>query len=157
MITFLRQCTTDTGSFRCDVDSNIDGGSLSDSPGIWEDSSRCSWWIRLLIGRNNYSRSCAKKLGGGWEREKVKRTTKRYDDDGHSKVIGLRLMLLAAAVIVAAKPPRPPKETYAKRKRYYSVGTGRKYSQLCVVWNRMDTKLYGAFSPLKCKIQGVGG
>ena len=39
---------------------------------------------------------------------KVQRASKRYDDDGHSKVIGLKLLLLAA-VITAAKalPPQP--------------------------------------------------
>ena len=64
----------------------------------------------MLIGRNNYSRSCANKLGGGWEREKVQRAAKRYDEgDGHSKVIGLRLLLLAA-VIMAAKSAPPTNE-----------------------------------------------
>ena len=32
MITFLRYCTTDSGSFQCDVDRNLDGVSLSDRP-----------------------------------------------------------------------------------------------------------------------------
>ena len=70
MITVLRYCTTDSGSFQCDVERNQDGGSLSDNPDTGEDSSTCSSWIRLLIVRNNYSRSRARKLGGGgWERE----------------------------------------------------------------------------------------
>ena len=52
----------------------------------------------MLIGRNNYSRSRAKELGGGWEREKLQRTAKRYGYDGHGKKVRLRLLLLAAVV-----------------------------------------------------------
>ena len=37
--------------FRSDLDGKIDEGSLSDDPETVEGSSRCSWWIRLLIGR----------------------------------------------------------------------------------------------------------
>ena len=58
----------------------------------------------MLIGRENYGRSCANKLGDGWERDKVQRAAKGYD--GYSKVFGWRL-LLAAAVIMAAKAPPP--------------------------------------------------
>ena len=50
--------------------------------------------------------SCANKLGGGWEREKVQQEAKRYADDGHSKGIGLRLLMLAAVIMAAkALPP----------------------------------------------------
>ena len=52
----------------------------------------CGPWTRWLIR----IRSCADKLGNGWEKEKVQRTAKRYDDDGHGKDVGLRLLLLAA-------------------------------------------------------------
>ena len=61
----------------------------------------------MLVGRITVERSCANKLGGGWEREKVKRAAKRYDDDGHSKYIGLGLLLLAAVIMAAkALPPQ---------------------------------------------------
>ena len=48
-------------------------------------------------------------LGGGWERAKVQRAAKRYNDDRHSEVIGLKLLMLAA-VIMATKAPPPPNE-----------------------------------------------
>ena len=51
----------------------------------------CDSLIRWLVNR---SRSCADKLGGGWERDTVQRTTKRYDDDGHGRDVGLRLCCL---------------------------------------------------------------
>ena len=66
--------------------------------------------------KNNYSRSCANKFGGGWEREKVQRAAKRYDDDDHNKVIRLRLLLIAA-VNMAAKALPPPTNTRPRTKR----------------------------------------
>ena len=59
----------------------------------------CDSWIRWLVSRN---KSCADKLGGGWERDEVQRTAKRYDDDGHGKGVGLRRLLLAAVLMLAA-------------------------------------------------------
>ena len=71
----------------------------------------------MLIERNNYSsRSCTNKLEGGWEREKVQRAAKRYDDDDHNKVIRLRLLLIAA-VNMAAKALPPPTNTRPRTKR----------------------------------------
>ena len=58
----------------------------------------------MLIGRNNYSRSCATKLERGWERKKVQRAAELNDDEGYSKVIGLRLLLLVAAIMAAKAP-----------------------------------------------------
>ena len=81
------------------------GGSLSDIPETVEDSSRCSSWIWLLIASINYSRRCANKVGRGWEREKVQRAAKRYDDDGHNRVVGLRLLLLVADIMTAKALP----------------------------------------------------
>ena len=69
-----------------------------------------------VADRNNYSRSCANKLGGVWERDKVQRVAKHYDDDGHSKVIGLRLLPLAA-VIMAAKALPPQTNIHKMTKR----------------------------------------
>ena len=62
----------------------------------------------MLIGGNNYnSRSCANKLGGDWEREKVQRAAKRYDEKRHSKYIWLRQLLLADVIMEAkALPPQ---------------------------------------------------
>ena len=62
------------------------------------------------------TRSCAGKLGGGWERDEVQRTAKRYDNDVHGKDVGLRLLLLAA-VIAAAKalPPQTELRQIPKR------------------------------------------
>ena len=54
-------------------------------------------WIRWLVGR---IRCCDDKLGGGWERDVVQRTAKRYDDYGHGKDVGLRLLLLAVVITV---------------------------------------------------------
>ena len=51
--------------------------------------------------RSNYSRSCANKLGGGWEREKVQRAAKRNEDDDYSKAIGLRLLLRPVVTMAA--------------------------------------------------------
>ena len=49
-----------------------------------------------VADRKNHGRSCANKLGGSWEREKIQRAVKRYHDDGDSKVIGLRLVAAKA-------------------------------------------------------------
>ena len=41
--------------------------------------------------------------------ENVQREAKRYDHDGHSKSLGLRLLLLLiSTVILAARPLAPP-------------------------------------------------
>ena len=39
---------------------------------------------------------------------KVQRTAKRYDDDGHGKDGGLRLLLLAAVIMAAKKKSASP-------------------------------------------------
>ena len=83
----FRYCTTDSGRFQGDVDRQVDGGSLSDSFKIGEDSSRCSQWIQVLIERKSCTRACANKLGCDEEKSKVQRVAKRYDEDGHSKGI----------------------------------------------------------------------
>ena len=58
----------------------------------------------MLIEINIYSKSCANKLGGGWEGEKAHRAAKRYHVD--SKEIGSTLLLLAP-VVIAAKSLHP--------------------------------------------------
>ena len=146
-----------SGTFQWDLDRTFDGRKLSESPGIGEDSSRCRWWILLLIGRTNYSRSCSDKLGGGWGRDKVQRATKRYDDDGHSRDVGLRLLLLAAVVVATkALSTQTNVRQMTQRQLLSRVGSGRRYSLLCVVWSRNNAKLHGVFSALKFEAQGVG-
>ena len=58
----------------------------------------CDSWIRWLVSR---IRSCADKLGGGWESDEVQRSANRYDDDGHGVYIRLRLLLLAVVIMEA--------------------------------------------------------
>ena len=63
----------------------------------------------------NYS--CANKLGGGWEREKIQRAFRRYDN-GRGNDIGSRLLLLAVAIMAArALPP----QTDRRRKKRLDV------------------------------------
>ena len=46
----------------------------------------------------------------------MQRAAKRYDDDGHGKVIGLRLLLLAASIMAAkALLPQPNIRQTTKR------------------------------------------
>ena len=60
---------------------------------------------------------------------KVQRTAKRYDDDGHSNGVGLRLQLLAAVIMAArALSPHTNRRRLTKKR-----GTGLKYSHACVV------------------------
>ena len=69
------------------------------------------------------------KLRGGREKDAIRRTTKRYDDDGGGKYVGLRLPLFAAVVMAARAPPPQTSRRRQTKKR----GAGRKYSQLCDV------------------------
>ena len=63
----------------------------------------CGSWIRRRVSR---IRSCADKLGNGWDKDEVQRTAKRFDNNGHGKDVGLRLLLLAAVIVAArALPP----------------------------------------------------
>ena len=107
----------------------------------------CGSWIRWMVSRII---SCPDKLGGGREREELQRTARRYDDEGHGKYVGLRLLLLAAvAMAPRALPPQTNRRRMKKKK-----GTGRKCSQLCLVQG------YGAFNLLilkvLCKVHVVG-
>ena len=60
------------------------------------------------------------KLGGGWERDNLQRTAKRYGDDGHGKGVGLRLLLLAAVIMSARSLP-------PQTNRQASNGTERRH------------------------------
>ena len=141
MIAYIRYCTMDPGNFQWDVDRKPDGRSLSDSPESGEDSSRCSCWIRLLIGRNSCSRSCTDKLGGGWERKYSERR-RATATTATAKLLGYDCCGLL--LFFWRRKCSPHKRTYAKWPRDYSGGKGRKYSQLCVAWSRMDSELHNA-------------
>ena len=52
--------------------------------------------------------------------KKIQRTATCYDDDGHSKGIGLRLLLLTA-VVMAAKAPPPQNEHISDNERMTKV------------------------------------
>ena len=45
------------------------------------------------------------KSGAGQEREKLRRTAMRYDDDDHDQYVGQRPLLLAAVSLTAREPP----------------------------------------------------
>ena len=94
--------------------------------------------VDAVGGFGGWSVGCAIKRGGRWDRAKVQQATEHYDDDGHGKDIGSRLLLLAAAINMAAKafPPQVNRCRRTKRR-----GTERKYSQHCVVQSQMDTEL----------------
>ena len=77
----------------------------------------CGSWIRWLVSR---IRICVDKLGGGWERDNLQRTAKRYGDDGHGKGVGLRLLLLAAVIMSARSLP-------PQTNRQASNGTERRH------------------------------
>ena len=86
----------------------------------------CSSWVRWLVNSN---RSCADKLGGGWEKYELQRTTKRYVEDGPGEDVELRLLLLVLVILAArALPPHTN-----RRRRTKKGGTGRKYPRLCVM------------------------
>ena len=57
---------------------------------------------------------------------KVQRTTKRYDDDGDGKCIGLRLLLLAAVVMAARALPLQNEQTSNDKEKRHEA----KYPQL---------------------------
>ena len=65
-------------------------------------------WSKDPVDGLSGIRSCADKLGGGWERDKVQRTAKRYDDDGHGKGVRFRLFLLAAVAMRRERFPHKP-------------------------------------------------
>ena len=91
----------------------------------------CGSWHRRLVSR---IRSCAVKRGGGREKNKTQRTAKRYDDDGHGKDVGLRL-LAACCCYYVGESASPQTNRY---RTTTESGTGRKRSQLCVMY------VYGA-------------
>ena len=110
----------------------------------------------MLIGRNNNSRSCANKLEGGWEREKVQRAAKRYDSDGHSKYIGLRLLLLAA-VVMATKALPQQKSSRQMTKKLLLIVYVR--GEILAALRRVNPDGYGApwcFEPISTQSSGWG-
>ena len=87
-------------------------------------------------------------LGRGWEREKVQRAAKPYDDDGHSKVITLRLLLLAAVIMVTKALP-PQTNIRRMTRRLLSCRYGAK---MLVALRRVEPDGHGApwcFQPIK--------
>ena len=85
----------------------------------------CFSWIRWLVSR---IRTCADKLCGGWKRDEVQRTAKRYDDDSDGQYVGMGLLLLA--VVMAARALHPQT---SRRRRTRKRDKRRKHSQICVV------------------------
>ena len=113
------------------------------------------WWIRLLIETNNYSRSCAKKLGGGWERDKAQRAAKRYDDDRHSKYMSLRLLLLYAVVVEAKALPLQTNLRYMTK----SQVSCRYGANVLAALSRVEPDEHGppwCFQHIEINTQGVG-
>ena len=80
----------------------------------------CGSWIRWLVSR---IRICADKLGGGWERDKVQRTAKPCDDDGHGKNVGLRLPLLFVVIMTARALPPQRRDVEWQRKEAQGENT----------------------------------
>ena len=110
----------------------------------------CDSWIWWLVSR---VRSCADKLGGRWERESTV-TAKLYDDVGHGKDVGLRMLLPAAGIMAArALPPQKNRGRMAKKR-----STEREYSKPCVM-QRYGVALcsFNLLVPkVMCRMQGVG-
>ena len=94
-------------------------------------------WTRWLINR---IRSCADKLGGGWERE-VQRTARAYDNDGHGKDVGLRLQCCCLLLLVWRRERFPHKRTDIKRQRKEARGENTRSSRSC-----NDTELHCVLS-----------
>ena len=69
-----------------------------------------------MVGRR--IRSCVDTLGDAWERDKVERTAKHYDDDDHGKYVELRLLPLASVILAArALPPQTNRRRIIKTSR----------------------------------------
>ena len=61
--------------------------------------------VDAVGGFGGWSVGCAIKRGGRWDRAKVQQAAEHYDDDGHGKDIGSRLLMLAAVTAARALPP----------------------------------------------------
>ena len=63
-------------------------------------------------------RSCADRLGGGWERNELPRTANRHDG-GHGDGVGLRLLVHAAVILTAKSlPPQPDTRPMARKEAH---------------------------------------
>ena len=113
----------------------------------------CGSWIRWLVSS---IRSCADKLVGGWERDQVQRTAERYDDDGHGKDVGSRLLALAAVIMVSESASPQTNRQGMTKKRDTGENTRSsaswKYTELQCVLSTYDTQLF----VLYYRVQGVG-
>ena len=79
----------------------------------------CGPWIRWFVSR---IRSCADKLGGGWERDKLRRTAKGYDGDRHGEYVGVKLLLHAAVIMAArALTPQTNRQTSDDREKRHGA------------------------------------
>ena len=85
----------------------------------------CGSWIPWLVRR---IRSCADKLQGGWKRDTVSRTAKRYDDDDDDKYVALRLLL----AVLWRRKRLSHKRTDVERQRTEAQGENTRSSRYVV-------------------------
>ena len=99
----------------------------------------CCGYVAAAVGGGGGRYKLRQQVGRWLENETVQRAAKRYDDDGHGKDIGSRLLLLAAAIMAArALPPQINKRRMANVAR----GENTRSSASCRVgWIRSSMEL----------------
>ena len=111
---------------------------------------------RLLIGRNNYSRSCANNVRRRLGKSKGTASGQALQRRQAQRSYWVETADACCCYYGDESAPSS-KRTYVKWQRdCYSICTGRTYPQLCVVWSQMDTEFHGAFDLLKLNAQCLG-
>lgn len=102
------------------------------------------------------------KLRGCWEREKIQRLAKRYDDDGNGKDLGLRLLLLAAVTYYGGEAPPPTNEQRSNgqdkthgAKTIAALRRVRKLGGYGAPWCFQPINTYVAKLRVECTMQGL--